>query len=93
MLSLEERAEVDIHFDAICDRILDVGRVHGVTLPEELQPSTRPHSAMYHINLSGVFPLTPDWQACFLGLNLLTKTELPGSLVQDLTHERRICVG
>lgn len=54
MLSLEERAEVDIHFDAICDRIMDVGRVHGVTLPEELQPSTRPHSAMYHINLSGM---------------------------------------
>lgn len=57
MLSLEERAEVDIHFDAICDRILDVGRVHGVTLPEELQPSTRPHSAMYHINLSGMCSL------------------------------------
>ncbi|KAK9843109.1 hypothetical protein WJX74_007147 [Apatococcus lobatus] len=59
MLSLEERAEVDIHFDAICDRIMDVGRVHAVTLPEELQPSTRPHSAMYHINLS-VFRSAPD---------------------------------
>ena len=57
VLSLEERASVDLLFDATCQRILDLSAAANLPLPEALQPSTRPHSATYHINLSSVISL------------------------------------
>ncbi|KAK9830421.1 hypothetical protein WJX72_011676 [[Myrmecia] bisecta] len=59
VLSLEERAQVDILFDATCQRILDVAAAALLPLPEALQPDTRPHSATYHVNLS-IFRSAPD---------------------------------
>lgn len=52
VLSLEERAMVDMLFDATCNRILHMAAAAKLPLPEALQPSTRPHSATYHVNLS-----------------------------------------
>ena len=53
MLSLPERAEVDKLFDLVCDRVCDIGAAARVALPQPLLPETRPHSHIYHINLSG----------------------------------------
>ena len=52
VLSLEERAAVDLLFDSACNRILHLAAAAQLPLPEALQPSTRPHSATYHVNLS-----------------------------------------
>lgn len=59
VLSLEERATVDLLFDATCNRILYLAAAASVPLPEALQPSTRPHSATYHVNLSSAQPPLP----------------------------------
>lgn len=56
VLSLGERARIDSLFEATCDRILDLAAAGQLPLPEALQPSTRPHSATYHINLSSEQP-------------------------------------
>ena len=53
VLSLQERAEIDSLFDTICDRICCLGEAAHVALPQPLQPETRAHSSMYHINFSG----------------------------------------
>lgn len=53
VLSLQERAMIDRYFDTTCDEICALGESSGVPLPQPLQPETRPHSLLYHINLSG----------------------------------------
>jgi arginine decarboxylase-like protein len=62
VLSLEERAAVDLLFDATCNRILHLAAAAQLPLPEALQPSTRPHSATYHVNLSSKYPSCHDNQ-------------------------------
>lgn len=54
VLSLQERAKIDQLFDTICDKICELGEDAKILLPKPLQPETRPHSLMYHVNLSGI---------------------------------------
>lgn len=53
VLSLRERAEIDRLFDQVCLQVMELAAKSGLPLPKPLQPETRPHSHIYHINLSG----------------------------------------
>ena len=55
VLSLEERAKVDVMFDAACERIRALAREHALPLPDALTPAAgggAPSSRPYHVNLS-----------------------------------------
>ena len=53
VLSLEERAAVDLMFDATCQRIAEVAAGADLPLPDALRPDAAPHTQMYHVNMSG----------------------------------------
>lgn len=53
VLSLQERAEIDRLFELCCKRICELGTSRQIQLPKPLLPESRPHSLMYHVNLSG----------------------------------------
>ncbi|KAL6770165.1 hypothetical protein ACKKBG_A33855 [Auxenochlorella protothecoides x Auxenochlorella symbiontica] len=52
VLSLVERARVDVMFDATCDRIRTLAGEHSLPLPDALQPTAVPGVRLYHVNLS-----------------------------------------
>ncbi|EIE21904.1 arginine decarboxylase [Coccomyxa subellipsoidea C-169] len=89
VLSLEERAAVDLLFDATCNRILLLAAAAKLPLPEALQPSTRPHSATYHVNLS-IFRSAPDTWAIeqvfpILPIHRLDEEPTVAATLADLT--------
>ncbi|BDA46967.1 Biosynthetic arginine decarboxylase [Coccomyxa sp. Obi] len=89
VLSLEERATVDMLFDATCNRILHLAAAAKLPLPEALQPSTRPHSATYHVNLS-IFRSAPDTWAIeqvfpILPIHRLDEEPTVAATLADLT--------
>jgi arginine decarboxylase len=53
VLSLNERAQLEILFDATCARICHLAASVGTFLPEGLQQSGRPAANVYHANFSG----------------------------------------
>ncbi|KAI7844481.1 hypothetical protein COHA_001941 [Chlorella ohadii] len=61
VLSLEERAQVDMMFDAACERIREVAREADLPLPDALRPDAVPHTKMYHVNLSVFRSAVDSW--------------------------------
>lgn len=53
VLSLNERAQLEILFDATCARICHLASSVGTALPEGLQQCGRPATNVYHANFSG----------------------------------------
>lgn len=52
VLGLEDRAQVDMMWDATCDRIREVAIENELPLPDALRPDAVPHTKSYHVNLS-----------------------------------------
>jgi arginine decarboxylase-like protein len=54
-VSLAERAQIEILFDATCARIGHLATANGAQLPNGLQPTARPAADVYHANFSGIY--------------------------------------
>eukprot|EP00884_Botryococcus_braunii_P003545 jgi/Botrbrau1/13191/Bobra.0351s0004.1 len=61
VLSLSERAQLEILFDATCARICHLAASVGTSLPEGLQQSGRPAASMYHANFSVFRSAVDTW--------------------------------
>lgn len=46
--------QVDLLFDATCERIRQAAATKKLPLPDALQPCGMPLQAMYHVNFSGM---------------------------------------
>ena len=57
--------QVDMMFDAACERIRQVALAHDLPLPDALRPDAVPHTRMYHVNMSGEAAAPPPpWPPC-----------------------------